>query len=1496
MLSYPRADARSGRERLPSLFFAAAAATLAGRPLAGPELERLVTEDDAAALPLEDALDAGERDRSRLLRDAGAATTIAAGSACFRQSRLASQARWSGRLTRYDGLVGDADGGLRGRLDPLATGRPVSASRLATYARCGFQYLLRYVLHLQLAPEPEERRRIEPLERGGLFHRVAEGFLRERRERGELPLRDAEPMRARLRVLAEEALEGLVAGSPPRFTLLWEREKRRFHETLQSWLGREAAAGERSMPVHFELSFGLGRARDEAEPHDPDPIELELGEGQTLRVCGQIDRIDRRFEGGLVLRDYKTGRAPRDDGGVFRGGRQLQIPFYVLAAAKLVPNEPVVDAFLDYVDGGRQVAFRPELADSEAFRRLLREPRVADRARGVRAGADGLRLLRLHCRVRAQAAAAAPAGDQDPRRRAAGVPAPEGRGMNGFRPVDEDARARTRGDHAASLVLEAGAGTGKTTLLVERIEAMVRAGVARLDEIAAVTFTENAATTMKLRLRERLERARADTRLPPRERERVAGALDVLERASVSTIHALCAQILQERPLECGVLPGFRMADEAQADALFAAAWEEWLGERLAGGDDVLLDALDRGIPLEGEGSWGERGSLRGLARTLVEQRDLEPIAGAGAFRPEAARDELLTRAARARDLAAAAGAGDTLAGRLALLADFGERSRSLFGQDLERHLLALAAIPANFGFRPHWPSADALAEGRAIAKWTKEAHAGWAAALGSDLHGRLVRALGGVASLYERRKAQQGVLDFLDLLLRTRNALRDQPGVRAWFARRFSYVVIDEFQDTDPLQVEIARLLTRERPGALVVVGDAKQSIYRFRRAEVRLFRELTQAAASSRGPAVLHLVQNFRSRPAILRFVNRVFAELIQSSEEADQPAYEAIAPPPGLPEEPSVVALRFPAPPGASGEELLAAEAGALACFVSGIARGGEPVRDPLGGALRPSRSGDVLVLARRLTRVATLEEALEAAGLRFTVEGGKSFFDRQEVHETLAVLRAIDDDSDRISLVAALRSTFFGVSDRDVVAYALAGPSLFGPLDEARPGAEALAPALGLLDELRRLRRHASVPFLLERLYEQTRVLAALTGSRRGEAQIANLEKVAALARDASSLGVLTLRGFARLLEQRITSAREEPDLPATRPGDPDTVRILSIHRAKGLEAPVVALYDTADTGRSGVDTVPLWSEGRIAVGFRGGCQPPGWDALVRQEEKKGRAEARRLLYVACTRARDLLVVPRPPLDAALGDFWKELVERLPAASDGDVRVVDAETIAAPEIAGRGRELWALAAAEGGDAVAARWLEERRTLVERAGERLLPVSATRLAARTAPPAAVAAGVTGGRDFGSFVHKLLEWLPFDDTEEAAARIAAMATSLAPSFGLDPRAAARAAAEVTAVLRSPVLERARRAARVWRELPLWFPDGAQLVEGVVDLVFEEDGQLVVVDYKTDAITSEQALTQAAHHAPQLQLYGRGLAQALGRPVRERLIVFTALARSVVV
>src|SRR5205814_7799320 len=352
-----------------------------GRSLDMADLERLVREDAIDELPLELALDRSERDRRRV-RAGGreAVLAIAAGSPFFKQSHLAARARWSSQLTPYDGLVAFAPrDGVRAdwaaeisrKLDPVTAPWPISASRLAVFARCGFQYLLECVLRLEPVEEPDERRRLDPLERGSLFHEVAEHFLRERRDQGELPLSDRPELRRRLEEIADERLDALVAKSPPRFTALWEKERARFKASVRDWFEREIDNAGAAVPAHFELAFGVSRGAAAGEPHLTEPLAIDLGDGRTLRVSGKIDRIDRRPDGTLVLRDYKTGRAPRDDGGLFRGGKQLQIPFYLLAAARILPGEPVVEAFLDFVDGGRQVSVDPERVRGPEFQELL---------------------------------------------------------------------------------------------------------------------------------------------------------------------------------------------------------------------------------------------------------------------------------------------------------------------------------------------------------------------------------------------------------------------------------------------------------------------------------------------------------------------------------------------------------------------------------------------------------------------------------------------------------------------------------------------------------------------------------------------------------------------------------------------------------------------------------------------------------------------------------------------------------------------------------------------------------------------------------------------------------------------------------------------------------------------------------------------------------------------------------------------------------------------
>jgi RecB family exonuclease len=379
VLSYPRADEQTGRERLPSLFLMAALQAALGRAVTASDLHRVVMDDEDSRADFGESLDLGERDTGLVTRfGVPAIRWLEAERPFLRSAHELSRGRAGKRLSPFDGLVCAEGEDAHPKLDPIRSGQSISASRIAAFGECGFRYFLRYVLRLEPAIEPEERRKLDPLEKGTLFHEVAELFLRERRDASLLPIRNTPEERTRLLALGDERLEAWVEGSPPRLILLWRAEKKVFLQLLGEWLSREAENYrlKKTMPAHFEVSFGMPyRQSGTNEPHRDAPVEIPLDDGNVMKIAGQIDRIDRidaAAGGGLVLRDYKTGKVPLDgDASLFKGGRQLQIPFYILAAQEMFPGEKVVDAFLDYVNAGRQVAFQPARATSATFRALL---------------------------------------------------------------------------------------------------------------------------------------------------------------------------------------------------------------------------------------------------------------------------------------------------------------------------------------------------------------------------------------------------------------------------------------------------------------------------------------------------------------------------------------------------------------------------------------------------------------------------------------------------------------------------------------------------------------------------------------------------------------------------------------------------------------------------------------------------------------------------------------------------------------------------------------------------------------------------------------------------------------------------------------------------------------------------------------------------------------------------------------------------------------------
>jgi ATP-dependent helicase/nuclease subunit A len=816
-------------------------------------------------------------------------------------------------------------------------------------------------------------------------------------------------------------------------------------------------------------------------------------------------------------------------------------------------------------------------------------------------------------------------------------------------PPDQRDRDRIRTDLRTNMLVEAGAGSGKTTAMVGRMVELIRTGTAAVDEIAAVTFTRKAAAELRERFQEALECAAVQA-LEASQRQRLATALDRIDRCFLGTIHSFCATLIRERPLEAGVTPDFTEISGAEESRIQDEAWTRYI-ERAAtrggssGGGNRLLRALaDVGIRPED-------------ARRAYEEISCNPdVSFPRVAAPPPAADRIATVRRRLERLledtvrhlpATEPEAGwDVLQARIRFL----RYSRDVLGWDdplsfFEALDTAVRTPRMTLNrWAPRGPGQAPIQELKR--RWTEFGGHTGGASPALELHSawlefrypKVMRFGRAAAAFYARERRRRGQLTFQDLLVHAAELLRHDAGARRELGDRYRYILVDEFQDTDPLQAEILFLLAADaepdswatatpRPGALFVVGDPKQSIYRFRRADISVYNQVKERFETS--GQIVRLTANFRSTTAIASFVNATFETRFPTDHGEHQAAYAPLVVDPrkttgrvGSYELDGDLSKK---------EKVLQADSALLGSWIA----------DRIAGGRAP---GDFLILVWRRKELAPYARELERRNIPFQITGAEPGVE-EELRELLLVLRALMDPGNAVLVAAVLRGLFYGLSDQALYDHRRDGGS-FGFLAAGERGDPRVAAALAELRELweltRRLPADASVPKIADRLGVLPYALSGELGAMRAGAVLYALDAVQA----AALRGETSLPAAVEALQAALKAEAEAPLVP----GEADVVRLMNLHKAKGLEARVVVL--AAPTARS--DHPPVRHVARERTGRATGwllvekkegrgrveiARPRGWDGHAAAEAPFAEAEEDRLLYVAATRAREELVIAR-----------------------------------------------------------------------------------------------------------------------------------------------------------------------------------------------------------------------------------------------------------------
>ena len=906
----------------------------------------------------------------------------------------------------------------------------------------------------------------------------------------------------------------------------------------------------------------------------------------------------------------------------------------------------------------------------------------------------------------------------------------------GREPADAAERARVSAETGTTMFVEAGAGTGKTRALVERVIALVSGPEpVAVDELAAITFTDKAAAELRNRIRAGLGAQLADAP-DGAGADLLRNALDGLDAAAISTLHGFARRILAEHAIEAGLPPRFEALDQIASEVDFAERWDRFT-------DELFDDTAAR---------W----AIEVLDAAGVDLSQLNEVGAAFNANWDRIRRAAVVPQASTVDAASVVARGSTLHGRRRECSADDDRALARFGQ-LDEYVARLAAarddaqriavltdaddsavgVPkiGNVGSSKNWFN---LASVRADFRELRELCSQVATAALSDAVALICDRIARFTLEAAEQRHAAGRLEFHDLLVRARDLLRHSPPARASLHRRYRQILLDESQDTDPIQIEIATLIAGDvgdsdepgsvnvagderfvpdawtdvgvAPGRLFFVGDPKQSIYRFRRADIGLYLSARDRFGTQIG-SLTKLQVNFRTAEPIIDWVNAVFADLIGGDESGAgtslQPAYTPLmcwrpAVGPG----PAVVTLgQLPHSTKRQGGDHTAAsirevEAADIAGLIGEMLDDGWQVEDRHTEQLRPATLADIAILVPTRTGLPQLEQGLSDAQVPYRLEASEFVWRSRTVRDLMMCLRAVADPDDELAVVSALRTPIYGCGDDDLYCYhrAVRSWSCFASDLSRLAGGDAHPVARGLahLRELYEQHTEVSPATLLDRVVRDRRLLEqAAVGSPQREVW-RHVRYVIDQARAWSESQRGGLRGFLRWAETQASDRAKvtEAILPES---DDDSVRVLTIHAAKGLEFPIVFLAGLSGGNRARSEAVQVgfgdsaweqqsangdsaarWS-GAAAVRLHSGVETGGYEAWRERERRAEHYERIRLLYVGCTRARDHLVVSlhRPqPSDASLKAGAEHLrtsaqliADALPAASSSTAEVWD-----------------------------------------------------------------------------------------------------------------------------------------------------------------------------------------------------------------------------------